>query len=315
MTREFKGRKRHFFRNLKTYITRQRLGELLVLDGKISTKTLKNALSAQKKQKVPLGRLLIDQGVISKWDLRATLFKQQALRFGLGCLLVVLSFSMDQRANADLIQDIPAKVSLTSAANSVFAPLNAHPAVFETVEHKSKDLEAFTKWTQMFDRFDQQLQSGEGHHEIQLWRAQLAAYKGSSLKEMASHVNDLVNSVSYVNDSRIWGKSDHWATPVEFLTRRAGDCEDFAIAKYTALRAMGVPENRLRVAIVQDTVKDIPHAVLIVYTENGPYILDNQIKTMVSASLEGRYKPIYSINRTAWWLHSAPEATRVAAAY
>ena len=130
---------------------------------------------------------------------------------------------------------------------------------------------------------------------------------------MVQGVNRLVNENRYIVDKRNWGKSDYWATPVEFL-KRGGDCEDFAIAKYTALRSLGFPEERLRVAIVQDTVKNIPHAVLVAYTDEGAFILDNQIKSLVDAERKGRYKPIFSINRQAWWLLKTPNRTIVASA-
>lgn len=133
------------------------------------------------------------------------------------------------------------------------------------------------------------------------------------MKDMVRGVNKLVNQTRYIVDQRNWGQSDYWATPVEFL-KRGGDCEDFAIAKYAALKSLGFPEERLRIAIVQDTVKNIPHAVLVAYTNEGAYILDNQIKTLVDAERAGRYRPIYSINRQAWWLHQAPTNTIVASA-
>ena len=108
-------------------------------------------------------------------------------------------------------------------------------------------------------------------------------------------------------DNRNWGKSDYWETPVEFMTR-GGDCEDFAIAKYISLRELGVSEDRMRLAIVQDTQKNIPHAVLALYTDDGGVvILDQQIKTVFDAGHQGRYRPIFSINRSAWWLYSLPQ--------
>ena len=116
----------------------------------------------------------------------------------------------------------------------------------------------------------------------------------------------MMNAKRYVSDAKNYGQNDYWATPVEFF-KRGGDCEDFAIAKYTALKALGVPESRLRIAIVQDMQKNIPHAILIVYTDNGPLILDNQIKSAISASKISHYKPIFSINQDAWWLHTAPK--------
>jgi predicted transglutaminase-like cysteine proteinase len=75
---------------------------------------------------------------------------------------------------------------------------------------------------------------------------------------------------------------------------------------------LGVPEERLRVAIVHDNLKNIAHAILIVYTDGGAIILDNQEKSVLDGQRAGRYRPIYSINRTAWWLHTADIETRVA---
>ena len=43
------------------------------------------------------------------------------------------------------------------------------------------------------------------------------------------------------------GRLDQWATPTELAARGAGDCEDFAIAKYFALVAAGWPPARLRI--------------------------------------------------------------------
>lgn len=315
MTGKKSAYKGQFLSRIKTYVSRQRLGELLVLKGLISPQNLKSALHTQKEKNLPLGQVLVEAGSISRSQLAFTLFKQQVLRYGAGVVLVIASMGIGQRANADIIQDIPAKVSLTSAANNAFAPLKAHPAVFETEERKSNNLRAFTKWTDMFNRFDNELQAGTGYQELQLWRAELSQYRDNSIKVMAERVNDLVNKTAYVVDQKVWGKSDYWATPVEFLVRGAGDCEDFAIAKYIALRALGVPEDRLRVAIVHDNIKNIPHAVLIVYSESGPVILDNQTKSLIDGDRAGRYRPIYSINRTAWWLHTAPEPTVVASAY
>jgi len=315
MTYRKSTKKGRFLSQVKTFISRQRLGELLVLKGLISPQNLKSALQIQKEKNLPLGQVLIEEGAISRTQLNYILLKQQILRYVAGAILVLASMGVGQRANADIVRDVPAKISLTSTANSAFSPMRAHPEVFETRERKSSNLKAFTKWTEMFERFDRELQAGKGYQELQIWRAELSRYQDASIRVMAQRVNDYVNKTAYVVDQKMWGKSDYWATPVEFLVRGAGDCEDFAIAKYTALRALGVPDDRLRVAIVHDNVKNIPHAVLIVYTESGPVILDNQIKTLVSGEIAGRYRPIYSINRTAWWLHTAPEATVVASAY
>ena len=210
-----------------------------------------------------------------------------------------------------MCRNVPAKLTLASVKGE-FARVSAYPAVYGTKEKRSTNLKAFTKWTGMFERFEGELKSRKASAVINEWRAELGELQGGSIKSMAHKVNDFVNETRYITDSKNWGKSDYWATPAEFL-ERGGDCEDFAIAKYTALRALGVPEERLRVMIVQDTFKNIPHAVLVVYTESGAFILDNQIKKLVAADSGNRYRPIFSINRTAWWLHSKGSGATVVA--
>ena len=157
----------------------------------------------------------------------------------------------------------------------------------------------------MFERFDAAMKKPSSHVEINALKSDLASLQGLPLSKMVSRVNSIMNEKRYITDKVNYGKNDYWATPIEFLTK-GGDCEDFAIAKYTALRMLGVPENRMLIAIVQDQQKNIPHAVLIVYTDQGAMILDNQIKNAVNASSIRHYKPIFSINQNAWWLHTAP---------
>lgn len=211
------------------------------------------------------------------------------------------------------IKDVPGQIRISSVDS--FNKAADHQELFGTNEKRSTQLKAFTKWSTMFARFDRQIKSPSSSATVQALQSDLRALQGLPLAAMTKRVNSMMNAKRYVTDAKNWGKSDYWATPVEFL-ERGGDCEDFAIAKYTALRILGVPENRLRLAIVHDKQKNIPHAVLIVYTDSeGPLILDNQRKTVWSNNkASSRYRAIFSINRTAWWLHTKPTTTRVASA-
>lgn len=300
---------------LKARLHSNKLGELLILDGHLTSEQLQYALIQSRATGQKLGNYLIRADYIDPSVIRKTLLEQFALRFMATAVTVFISMSsmgIAKQARASSIKDVPSRMAV--AFNSV-TPASYHPKLFGSVEKQSTSLKAFTKWTGMFDRFDATLNNSYGQQSMNKFRAQLETYKDLPLHKMASKVNDLVNQVRYVTDSRNYGKTDYWATPVEFF-EKGGDCEDYAITKYTALRALGVPENRLRIAIVQDLQKNIPHAILIVYTDNGAVVLDNQIKTMTSADRISHYKPIFSINRTAWWLHTKPKGnvTVVAAA-
>ena len=243
---------------------------------------------------------------------RSDLFKMVALAALTLAVLVTLFWKVGG-AYAVNLRDIPDYIRVASV-NTDLQSVAAYPDLFGSDEKSSSQLRAFTKWSDMFARFDRQLSSDNLAPEIITLQARLRPLQGQSLDQMARAVNQIMNVRPYITDSRNWGKTDYWATPLEFL-KRGGDCEDYAIAKYTALKMLGVPESRLRIAIVQDQIKNIPHAVLIVYTEQGTLVLDNQNKQALSGDAPGRYRPIFSINRQAWWLHTDPRATRMASAY
>lgn len=300
---------------LKAYLQRSRLGELLVMKGLITTGQLKSALTEQKQTNKPLGEIFLKHAMISRRQLAMILGRQMVLRFVAASLFcfAAISTAEGRRAQADgYIKDVPAQIALANDGKTYSLPVS-YPTLFGSSEKQSGNLNAFTKWSEMFSRFDRALGSAKNRQMISAWQQDLSPLKGQSLKQMASAVNLMMNEKPYISDNANWGKSDYWETPVEFI-QRGGDCEDFAIAKYTALRMLGVPEERLRIAIVHDTVKNIPHAVLIVYTDEGTYALDNQNQRLVSADGAGRYRAIYSINRQAWWMHTKGEPSRIASA-
>lgn len=70
--------------------------------------------------------------------------------------------------------------------------------------------------------------------------------------EKLKRINTFFNAnIEYVSDQENWGVSDYWATPLESLGKSQGDCEDYSIAKYTFLRALGIPNDRLRLTYVR----------------------------------------------------------------
>lgn len=300
-----KAAHRGIFSKLKARLKQNRLGELLVLEGALSAQQLEAALVLSKQRGQQLGHVLVDDHIVSRGVIRRTLAEQFVLRCSMTAVALVISFAsmgFAKQARAGQVTDVPSKISLVQQS---FEKASYHPRLFGSTEKRSTSLKAFTKWTTMFDRFNASLNSSTGQKEIAQLKTSLQSLQGLPLDKMATKVNSMMNSKRYITDAKNYGQTDYWATPVEFLTR-GGDCEDFAIAKYTALRALGVPENRLRIAIVQDLQKNIPHAILIVYTDKGAMILDNQIKSAISAERVSHYKPIFSINQNAWWLHTAP---------
>jgi len=185
-----------------------------------------------------------------------------------------------------------------------------HPSYFGSTEIENTRIAAFTKWTDMLARYRAEEASASVactptpvmpcfHKD---WLALLASLKSRPEAEQIDAVNRAMNRGPYITDPVNWGVPDYWATPDQFL-RRDGDCEDYAIAKYLSLRQLGIPAERLRVVVLQDLNLGVAHAVLIVFLNGTPMLLDNQITDVIPASAVHHYKPIYSINETAWWFH------------
>lgn len=294
---------------LKIRLHKNRLGELLVLKGVITASELREALALCKASGRPLGKILQDHLQLTSNVIHRTLAEQFMLRMTMGIMTFMLSFAGFGGANqarAASIKDVPARIAFQQAA--AYAPMNEYPRLFGSSEKQSSSLTAFTKWTSMFDRFDAALNTPSGQQSANEFKAQIEFLRGLPMNKMVAGVNEVVNRVPYISDANIYGQSDYWATPIEFL-KNGGDCEDFAITKYVALRALGVPEERMRILILQDMQKNIPHAVLVVYTDAGAVVLDNQIKNVTSVDRISHYKPIFSINRAGWWLHTKPKSS------
>jgi predicted transglutaminase-like cysteine proteinase len=138
---------------------------------------------------------------------------------------------------------------------------------------------------------------------------------GLSDKAMLDHVNRTVNSaMTYRSDRAIWGVGDRWATPVEMARKGAGDCEDFAIAKYWLLRSLGVADDKLQMVVLQDTRRQLFHAVLVVHTVSGAYVLDNVTNRLQLDTAYAQYQPIMSFAGTKNYIHGfAAGSTAVAA--
>ena len=130
-------------------------------------------------------------------------------------------------------------------------------------------------------------------------------YKAHPENEKLRLVNDFMNLTQFVDDLKHWGKEDYWATPIEFLSTDGGDCEDFSIAKYFTLRALGVPDDRLRITYVKETViYNQAHMVLAYFPtpDAEPLVLDNINPTILPASRRTDLVPVYSFNGSNLWL-------------
>ena len=120
-------------------------------------------------------------------------------------------------------------------------------------------------------------------------------------------INTFFNTIKYKTDIKHWKVSDYWAIPFEMIGTAAGDCEDYAIAKYFSLIKSGVNSNKLRIAYVKlkrrRTKFEEAHMVLLyIHKPNSvPIVLDNVNKRLTLASKRKDLKLIYSFNASGLW--------------
>lgn len=140
-------------------------------------------------------------------------------------------------------------------------------------------------------------------NRIVLWQQLIRHNKDLAVLDKVHLVNDFFNGLTFVSDQQQWDKNDYWATPVEFLSTGAGDCEDFTIAKYFTLLALGVPEPQLRITYVKSLTLNQAHMVLTYYPDKAqvPWVLDNLNPQLLLATQRTDLQPMYSFNSAMLW--------------
>ena len=89
-----------------------------------------------------------------------------------------------------------------------------------------------------------------------------------------TRINDKVNrQIVRRADIQTYGVLDKWATPLA-QGDQYGDCEDYVLEKRRALLAAGIPDHAMSIA-VGNTSWGESHAVLLVSTDQGDYVLDS----------------------------------------
>ena len=114
-------------------------------------------------------------------------------------------------------------------------------------------------------------------------------------------INAVINAlIDYEPDRNQWGVADQWTAP--FINKKGafetghGDCEDYALAKYVALRQAGVRSEDVRMVLVHDYAVRVDHAILAVRYDNRWLILDNRWDKLVEDKELTQFKPLAIID-------------------
>jgi predicted transglutaminase-like cysteine proteinase len=111
-------------------------------------------------------------------------------------------------------------------------------------------------------------------------------------------INRALNlAIRPVSDLQQYGEIDVWTSPLVSLTRGGGDCEDYAIAKFVALRQAGIAPDDLRIVIMHDTIRGEDHAVAAARLDGRWLTLDNRRMAMVWDTDVRNYRPTFVIDQ------------------
>ncbi|SMR68919.1 Predicted transglutaminase-like cysteine proteinase [Marinobacterium sediminicola] len=149
-----------------------------------------------------------------------------------------------------------------------------------------------------------QLYGEDAAKRLTAWQNLLAEAAHLPESEKLETVNRFFNQVRFIDDRIHWGQEDYWATPVEFLITNGGDCEDFSIAKYYTLKALGVAEAKMSLAYVKSLELNQAHMVLTYYSSPSamPVVLDNLIGEIRPANQRPDLLHVYTFNGDSLWL-------------
>jgi len=239
------------------------------------------------------GLLLLLQGT-GRWSAHADEGQSAAARL----LHAPVSNASAQRPSAFR------KLLMQQAAPPAAAPAGQPMRLFNTVEFKGP-LKSLPQWTRILGVMGNKrnaLSASLPAKPRAAWEAFRDSVQGAPLMEQLQKVNAYINKYPYRLDQELWNKNDYWASPPEFASK-SGDCEDYSITKYYALKELGVPAADMRIVAVRDRIRGIGHAVLVVFAAGTAYVLDNQTNLVLPHDRYGHYLPQYSVNEFNRWAH------------
>ncbi len=181
--------------------------------------------------------------------------------------------------------------------------------VFGHVEFRSLNPDKLPHWTrvrQAIARKSRALASCMGNREFcvspaqRRWRRLISRAAVYDLRGKLDTIHRAFNRLAYRSDFEVYGDREYWANPTEFLTR-SGDCEDYAIAKFFALRALGFANDEMTIAVLLDPLRQTGHAVLAVREGDGILVLDNRSATLLSQERYEGFRLRYLVNESGYW--------------
>ena len=144
----------------------------------------------------------------------------------------------------------------------------------------------------------------------------LAIVDNAKAREGRARVGEINRAINLairpMSDLAQYGAIDVWSSPLVTFTNGAGDCEDYAIAKFVALRQTGISPEDLRIVIMRDTVRGEDHAVAAARLDGHWLTLDNRRMAMVEDADVRNYRPLFVIDQYGVKRYADPPLLAVA---
>jgi predicted transglutaminase-like cysteine proteinase len=111
-------------------------------------------------------------------------------------------------------------------------------------------------------------------------------------KALIAHINRAINLL-------IRPAPGAWVGALQVLTFADGDCKDYSIAKFFALREAGVPAERVRLVIVHNRRRSEDHMVVAAYDDDTWFILDNASMVLATDTEDAaHYTPLFVLDKS-----------------
>ncbi|MET3523601.1 transglutaminase-like cysteine peptidase [Mesorhizobium abyssinicae] len=224
---------------------------------------------------------------------------QPAASYRIGMVSAAYSFAEVDRAAASSVAQADAGIDPIQTAAII-------PGVFGSVALSMRNFPVAARWAPVYKAIVGCAADTGCERKNAAFAAIVDAAKAKGFSDRLALVNTSINRlIAYRKDSVVYGKMDYWAKPSEILERRAGDCEDFAILKMTALLEAGIPAQSMSLVVLQDRKRKFFHAVLSVSTASGAFILDSLGNAVRRDSDLPDYVPLYSFSMDRAWIHGS----------
>jgi len=202
-------------------------------------------------------------------------------------------------------------VAVVNSRPALAADTYGEPGLLGSWEFASARLDALPLWRDVLRRIqnerpriqncDQDIDACTSPSMV-AWRAKIKELQNEPIRQRVEAINRFVNHWPKHTDQKAYGKTDHWASPIEFL-ERSGDGEDFAIMKFSSLREIGLKNEQLRIVMVKDSLSGRAETILAAYIDDEILILSNQWPNVIRDDRATSYVPYISLNETTRWAH------------